>query len=66
MPSDPRERQRTFVCPCCSQWAQYAYEVNGRDVCGFCAGIGPDGRPTGKHGQHPGAPEAALPKEGED
>lgn len=42
-----------FVCPCCGWIAQHAYRLEGRLVCGFCFGIGPDGEPIGKHGEHP-------------
>ena len=41
-----------FACPCCGGFASRAYELNGREVCGFCRGIGPDGMLTGRHGRH--------------
>lgn len=46
-------RTDVFTCPCCGQIAQAGYELDGEAVCGFCRGVGPDGRLTGKHGQHP-------------
>jgi hypothetical protein len=53
-------RDGVFVCPCCWSFAQRAYELEGREVCGFCRGIGPDGMLTGRHGLHPPTGDSPL------